>query len=68
MMMYIPNEMLSVFPVLMTFIACGNWATAVQKPAIYPMSTMSNVINVIFCKSSKKIRPAQNRVICANYI
>ena len=65
MIKYIPNEMLSVSPVLMTFRAWGNWAIAVQKPAMYPIITISNVISVIFCKSSKKIRPAQNWAVCA---
>jgi hypothetical protein len=65
-MRYIPNEILSVLPVFITFKACGNWATAVQKPAMYPIKTISNVINVIFCKSSKKKRLAQKGEVCAN--
>jgi len=63
---YIPTEMLWVLPVLMTFRACGNCANAVQNPAIYPIIIISNVIDIFFCKSKKKIRPAQNRVECAN--
>jgi len=63
---YIPIDMLWVFPDLMTFSACGNWATAVQNPAMYPIITISNVIDLIFCKSSKKIRPAQNNAECAD--
>src|ERR1035437_5732527 len=63
---YIPSEILLVSPVLITFIACGNWAKAVHIPAMYPIITISNVIEIIFCKSSKKIRPAQKEVKCAN--
>ena len=63
---YIPIEMLWVLPVLITFSACGNWATAVQNPAMYPIITISNVIDIFLCKSSKKIRTAQNNAECAN--
>jgi len=65
MIKYIPSEMLWVLPVLMTFMAWGNWAKAVQTPAIYPIIIISIVIDIILCKSSKKIRPAQNVVKCA---
>ena len=65
---YIPIEMLWVSPVLITFAACGNCAIAVQKPAMYPITTISNVIDIIFCKSNKKIRLAQKQLICAKII
>jgi len=63
---YIPIDMLWVLPDLITLTACGNWATAVQNPAMYPIITISNVIELIFCKSNKKIRPAQNNPECAD--